>query len=215
MQALISADPDALMYGFTDANLNMGHEQEIREFAKVFTHLPKDKFRTALETGFESSLVIRELPKGGRTYLYVTNPGYWHIEGKVKLESRGQVYDLVTGRPVKLVPEDRATALPISLAPYGLAAFRVDDPRLTVAAYTTSPISAEELAHMENVMRRVSELLANAAASAKVTAGDREFLADTLARAKQALKDGHVARAWSLLTHWRFWALWKNSLEPA
>jgi len=215
MQALISADPDALMYGFADANLNVGHEQEIREFARVFTHLPKEKFRAVLNTGLETNLVIRQLSKDGQTYLYVANPGYWYIEGKVKVKSRGQVYGLVSGKPVKLVPEDDAGALSVSLAPYGLAAFRVNDPRVTVAAYTTSSISAEELAHMENVIRRVSELLANAALSAKVTVGDREFLRDTLTRARQTIQDGNVARTWSLLTHWRFWALWKDSLEPA
>lgn len=214
MQALISGDPDALMYGFADANLNVGHEQEIREFARVFTHLPKEKFQTALNAGLETDLVIRQLPKDGQTYLYVANPGYWHVEGKVNLQSRGQVYDLVSGRPVKLVSENGATALPISLAPYGLAAFRADDPRLTIASYSTSPVSAEELSHMESIMQRVSELLSDAASSAKLAAADKEFMGDTLTKARQALRDGNVARAWSLLTHWRFWALWKDSLEP-
>ena len=215
MQALISADPDALMYGFNDANLCVGHEQEIREFAKVFTHLPKEKFETLLDTGFESNLVIRRLSKDGQTFLYVANPGYWQIEGTLKLAAGGKVYDLVSGQAVTLVTGDGATALPVSLAPFGLAAFRVDARRVAVPGYSTSPISAAELSHMEGIMGRVSELLADEAASAKLSEDDRAFLTDTLGKAKQALQEQKVARAWSLLTHWRFWSLWKDSLEPA
>ena len=39
----------------------VGHEQELREFAKVYRALPAEKFQPALDTGLQTNLVIREL----------------------------------------------------------------------------------------------------------------------------------------------------------
>lgn len=215
MQALVSADPEALMYGFNDANLNVGHEQEIRTFARVYTHLPAEKFDTALDTGFDSNLVIRTLTKDGQSYLYVVNPGYWQIEGELNLAAAGRLVDVVTGEAAQVQSQDGQTVLPVSLEPYGLTAFRADAPDLAVRDYTTSPISARERSHMEQIMKSADRLLADKGAGAALEAEDRLFLEQTLAGAREALQNHEPAHAWSLLTHWRFWMLWQTNRTSA
>lgn len=128
IQTLITGDPNSLMAGFTDINLNVGHEQEIRDLMKIVTCLPKEKFSSVLNTGLDSNLAIRQLAKAGRTYIYVANPGYWFIKGSLTLVAAGDVLDFMTGRPVSVEKKDGKVILPVELSPYGLAAFVVGEP---------------------------------------------------------------------------------------
>ena len=41
--ALAGTDPHTLMYGFLDVNMIVGHEQELRDFARVYRALPAAK----------------------------------------------------------------------------------------------------------------------------------------------------------------------------
>ncbi|MBI3945092.1 MAG: hypothetical protein HY321_04180 [Armatimonadetes bacterium] len=209
LQALIASDPDALIYGFTDLNINVGHEEKIRAFARVLTRLPQEKFETALGTGFATNFAIRQLHRGTDSYLYVANPGYWQISGSLTLETDGKVYDLVGGAQVALQQQDGKSVLPISLEPYGVVAYRVTSPRLAIESYRTGAITDHEKAHMERILESVARLLPAAGASASLTDDDRQFLTESLARAKSALAEGQHARVWSTVTHWRFWSLWQ------
>ena len=220
IQGIIANDPDALMYGFNDQNICVGHEQVIRELARVFTHLPKEKFETVLDTGLETNFAIRKLTKGGQSYFYVVNPGYWQIKGTMTLKTSGKVCDLVSGKPVKLdqkggTAASGTAALPISLAPYGLAAYRVDSARLEIESYQTSTISSAERSHMASIIKRVQGLLADPVAKIVLAPPESTFMEDNLARSQAALKEGKYALAWAHLTNWRFWSIWKEFLEKA
>ena len=222
IQALVTSDPDALMFGFTDLNINVGHEQELREFAKVYTHLPRERFETVLETGLTTNLAIRKLTKDDQSYFYVANPGYWHINGSIVLDideadrmsALPEVYDLVTGEKVQIQERGGNRKLAVSLAPYGIVAYRVPFQRFEIESYQTGQISASELSHMQNILDRVSELISAEAAKSELSVEDQQFVGDTLNKAQQALEQKRYALAWSLMTNWRFWSIWKESLEP-
>ncbi|MBI3947081.1 MAG: hypothetical protein HY321_14240 [Armatimonadetes bacterium] len=206
-QALITADPNALTFGMTDLNLCVGNEGILRDFARVVTHLPKERFQPVLNTGLSTNLAIRQLAQGGQSYLYVVNPGYWQATGSIVLQTDGVVYDLVTGGEVALRQQEGKNVLSISLEPFGVAAYRVASPRLTVESYRIAPIGEQERAHIERIAQSAADLLPTAGTSAGISDDDRRFLTESLAQAKQALADGEYARAWSTLTHWRFWTL--------
>ena len=215
IQGIIANDPDALMYGCTDLNINVGHEQVIRELARVFTHLPKEKFQTVLNTGFETNFVIRKLSKGGQSYFYVVNPGYWHAKGTLTLRTDGRVSDLVTGKTVKVSKAGGRIVVPVSLDPYGLVAYRVSSPRLEIESYSTSSISKAELSYMQGIMDRVADIISKPEVKLVLTASDGKFMAEVLQDASKALEERNYGLAWSRLTNWRFWILWKDFLEKA
>ena len=215
LQALITGDPDYVCYGLTDLNINVGWEQQLREFAKVFTHLPKDKFQPVLDTGLTTNLAIRQLSRRDGSYFYVANPGYWHMEGTLTLRTNGKVSDLVTGRTVKVSEQGGRIIVPVSLDPYGLVAYRVSSPRLEIESYATSSISKAELAYLQGIIDRVADLLAKPEVKIILPLSDREFVQETLQQARQEIGKKEYASAWSHLTNYRFWSLWKDFLEKA
>lgn len=215
IQALITGDPDTLTYGMTDLNINVGNEQELREFARVYTHLPKERFAPVLDTGLDTNLAIRRLAKDGKTYLYAVNPGFWPIRGTLTLKGKGEVKDLVTGRSVKTETRGEARMLPVELAPFMLTAFVADDPNLDVTAYTVDEIPAAERAYLKWIVTRVKMLSSDPETRLALAPKDRDYIATQLSAAEKALKERQYARAWAVLTDTKFWALWKNFLEPA
>jgi len=56
-QGLLTTDPELLMWGFNDVLLMTGHEQPLRESARVLRALPKAKFAPALKTDLTTNLV--------------------------------------------------------------------------------------------------------------------------------------------------------------
>ena len=212
VQAIITSDPDLLLTGFTDLNINVGHEQILREVMHVFTHLPADRFENVLDTGLTTNLVIRKLARGAASYLYLANPGYWAVEGTVRLETQAGLLELVTG--------DRAAgagavALPIKLPPFGLVAYRTQSGPLSVESYATGEITDAERSHMTDILERVEALLADREIRLVLAPADRTFMRETAGRAGAALSDRRYAEAWSLLKHHRFWSCWKDFLEKA
>ena len=215
MQALICNDTNVLIYGFTDLNINVGHEQEIREVMQIVTHLPKERFQPVLGTGFQTNFAIRQLSKGGKSYFYVANPGYWHIAGTVTLSGGAKVYDLVSGKEIAVERQAGKTVVPVSLAPFGLAAYRVDAANLKIESYRTNNSPAQELAYMEDIIQRVENLISDREIKLVLSLEDRAFMEDKLRNAKQALTEKDYAHAWSVLTDTQFWAFWKDFLEKA
>lgn len=215
VQALISGDPEIMGYGFIDLNLNVGSEQEVREFIKAFTRLPRAKFAPVLDTGFETNFAIRKLSKDGKTWFYVVNPGYWQISGTVTLKTDGEILDLATGKSAPTEKKDGKLILPLTLAPYGLAAFQVNAAVLDIESYDTKKISPEEQAFLENIIARVDKLTSDPEIKLILDPPNREFIAGALVQARQALAANNYARCWALLSNYRFWSLWKNFLEKA
>jgi hypothetical protein len=215
IQAVITADPELLVGGFTDLNVNVGHEQMLRSVLKTYTHLPKQGFTPVLDTGLETDLAIRQLNRADDAWLYVANPCQWHVRGRLTLRTDGRVIEVPSGEPVETTARDGHVELPVHLAPFGLAAYRVDSPELAVTGYTTEPMAPEELARLERVLNRVEKLLADPAARLSLSLADRRFMEETLASLRGAIAEGQYALAWGRMTHHRFWTLWQDFLEKA
>lgn len=214
-QAMIGADPDILIYGFTDVNIINSREQHMREIAKVITSLPKEKFDSAMGTAdFRHDLAIRALKKGKDYWFYVANPGCWPVKGKVILSGKSTVVTPCDGQPVVTTEEEGKTVVQITLKPYGIVAFRaVGD--VVVANWSASPSDDTAIKHMRGIIKAVNEIMDDPKAVLAITLEDRNFMREVMKKAEDFLKDGEFAAAWSELTNWRFWGLWKQQLIPA
>jgi len=209
---IASGDPQLLLFGFTDLNINVGHEQAVRTLARVFTHLPDERFAPDLQTGLETNLVVRSLRREDESFFYVANPGFWPVRGTVQVQAGGPVTNLVTGDPVA---DAGAVQVPVDLAPYSLAAFRVGGGELEVLDYATDPVPAEELAHLTGIMDRVSGLLERPLIRRILAPEDQTYMEKTLAAARAAFADGAYARAWHRAKEPLFWSMWQDYLEKA
>ncbi len=225
-QAMIGADPDILIYGFTDVNIINSREQHMREVAKIITALPKEKFASVLDTAdFKHNLAMRALRKDGAYWFYVANPGYWPVSGEVVLSGPAKVIRPGDGAPVATREEDGKTIVPVSLKPFGMAAFRAagaETPDLksqksiiAIIAWSNAPLPEADLAHMRTIIRDAGAIMDDPAAALAITRDDRDFMRAILAQAEALLAVGNYAAAWSALTNWRFWSLWKENLIPA
>ncbi len=209
IQAIITADPEIILTGFTDLNINVGHEQELREIMRIYTNLPHDNFETVLDTNLKTNLVIRKLSKGNESWLYIANPGYWFIDGRIELAGGA----ITTIPDKKLVSGEGRVSLPVKLAPFGLAAFKVDSGKLTVKSYTTGSISEKELSHMTNIIDRVKSLVNDKIVRLALPVNDRKYMKGILSKAEKAVMEKKYALAWSLLKRSKFWILWQDFLE--
>lgn len=210
---LIGSDPELVMFGFMDVNLMVGNEQPLREFAQVLRCLPKERFAPALDTGLTTNLAIRELRKGSAYYFYVANPGYWPIKGTIELTGAGRVIDLALGRPAETSGTGQQLTLPVALAPYGVAAYRADSKDARITSWATERIPEERLAHLKGIIARVGSLLAQRGSTAILTIDEKKFMQEAVRKANGALQRNEVAAAWSMVTNYRFWGLWKDYLE--
>lgn len=205
IQGLVASDANILISGFTDLGINVGNEQEIRDIMKVFTHLPPERFETVLGTGFESNLVIRKLVKNGVTWFYLVNPGYWPVAGSVTLTAASDLLDVVTGNPPPVEQRNGKVILPVTLTPYGMAAYKVNSASVTFDSLAVDTISEDELAHMASILARLESLLASG-----VQVPNRWDLAALVERIRQALKEGNYGAAWSWLTQAETWLIYRD-----
>ncbi|MFA9477954.1 hypothetical protein ACERK3_06540 [Phycisphaerales bacterium AB-hyl4] len=216
-QVLIAKDPNLLMGAFIDLVLNVGYEQELGSMLASFTHLPEQRFEPVADTGFETNLAIRRLEHDGRTWFYVVNPGYWHIDATLHLADAATA-ETVGASPQSLPLTDAGNGLhelAIRLEPYDLFAFVVDGTGAQVDRFDTGAITDHERAHMSDIADRVRELLGDSTVQQAVPSDDMEYLESTLTEINTALDEGSYALAWHRMTHYRFWSLWKNLLEKA
>ncbi|OGV39529.1 MAG: hypothetical protein A2X48_12900 [Lentisphaerae bacterium GWF2_49_21] len=207
IQSIITSDPNLLFGGFIDLNVNVGHEEDIGPLMVEFTHLPEERFQPVLQTGLETNLAIRKMTKGNKTYFYIANPGYWQFNGTVKISSPKAVTELVSGLTAA-TPQDGETALKVDLAPYSMKAYYIDDQNVDFKSFSTAPISESEKQHMQEIIDKTGELLTKA----KNAGSEEEFVRKQLESARTALGKNEFARAWALLTNWRFWK-WKFRAE--
>lgn len=215
IQALITGDPNMILYGLTDASLNVGHEQMLRSFGRILTHLPPERFATVLDTWLESNLAIRQLEKAGQTYLYVANPAYWTISGELTLAGQPKVKELVDGCDVALTQKEGHSVLPVTLEPYGLLAYRVAGTGVKVESYRTATPGEPELAFLRGIITRVQRLVKDETIKLALAPKDRAFVEQTLTEAQEAMEKGEYAKAWARVTGTQFWLLWQDFLEKA
>ena len=214
-QALIGSDPQVVIFGLMHVNLMVGHEQQLREFARVLRALPPEKFSPVLKTGLDTNLALRESRKGGKYYFYVANPGYWPIRGSVTLSGARRVIDLTTNLPIETKREGARTVVLVDLKPYGVAAYGVDEARAQVVSWKTEAVSEKDLAHMRKIVERTEELLRDPKAVAVLLPDELPFVQKIVAQAKADLAAGQYARAWLTLTNGRFWTLLHEQMEKA
>ena len=215
LQAIVASDPNLVLGGFTDLNINVGHEEVLRGLLTTYTHLPRERFREVLGTGLRTDLAIRQLDQADKCYFYVANPCQWHVQGRILLATDGRVREFPGGKPVGVGRQAGAVEVPVQLTPYGIAAFEVNSPRLQITSYRIDPLTPDEMARLQAVVDRVDRLLAHPRVCLSVAPVDRRFLRNALAGARAAIGRRQYAEAWSAITHWRFWTRWQDYLEVA
>ena len=72
---------------------------------------------------------------------------------------------------------------------------------------------AGHLDHMRSLIARAQDLLAISEVRAEFSEEDLALVESTAREAETQLKAGNYARAWQLLTHWRFWTLVNDEME--
>lgn len=215
IQALITGDPDILMLGFTDLNINVGNEDRLRPFWAVFTALPREKFLPVLDTDLRSNVAVRQLQRGDKTWFYLANPGYWPIQAKLTVRTKGALARIPGNAPVKLSKRGAESELALELEPYGVAAFCADDAALAITGIETGEIPAAERGYLEGIVARVTGLLDQPEIRIILPPPDREYMRTILTSAAAALASRQYARAWSFLKDAQFWDMWKEYLEKA
>ncbi|MBN1256239.1 MAG: hypothetical protein JXA52_00890 [Planctomycetes bacterium] len=215
IQAIITADPGLVLGGWTDLHINVGHEQELRSIMQTFTHLPKADFEVVMNTGLTTNLAIRKYSSGNESWIYVANPGYWHIAGSVVIEAKGRVYEIPSGRETGTNRDDGMIHVPVKLNPYGLAVFRVNSKDLKILEFHTQPISGPELSFLSNIIERADKLLADPQIKLSISEQEQDYLHQTIAASRHELAQGLYAKVWNRVTNYQFYHPWWEFLEKA
>jgi len=195
VQAVAAIDPDSMLYGFTDTNLKIGGEQQLREFARFLRSLPKEKF--APVPGPNAELTLRGLRKDGRFLFYAVNPAPWPVKAVLLIDRAGQVVNLLTGEkggaPVELV-----------IPAYHGVSFAADG-QAQVKGWKvegSGEMFPKYVAHMRKRIETTAEALADARRAAALSDQQRESLGRVLREARSALDGQRPAEAWGLLNRW-------------
>ncbi len=207
-QNLLTTDPEMVMWGFCDLVIQTGHEQELREFARVLRSLPKAKLLPALDTSLQSNLFLREVRDGGKLWFIAANPGYWPLRAEVIVQG-GIVRDAVNGSSAA-----GPGGIALDLKPYEVRAFVVNESSAKLAGWKNQPIAEADLAHIRNVIADAEAILANKSRAAKLLPEEREFMAKQITEIKAALAAQSIAKAWSLVTDSRFWTDTRTRMMP-
>ncbi len=214
LEAIVTGDPVRIVGGFTDLNINVGHEQTIRELMLPFTHFPPGRFRPVLGTGLDTNLTIRVLRTPQSAWFYAANPCPWPIHAGLSIETPGAGTDPVSGRRVFPRRRDGRHELSFDLAPFALRAWRVDSGEVRIIRYAIDPLKPRDLERLTRVPTRVTALLDAPDTARRMAPKDARFMRDRLDLIRADLSARQYARAWSRITGRRFWFLWKDVLEP-
>ena len=213
-RSFIESDPDLVTFCMFDSNIPVGHEQEMREFARVFCSLPEEKFTRLEGDNFDPNIVVKELRKGNGYYFCVVNPGWWQVTTKVSVKgisARETVIDLVTGKKVPLT----AGQMEVRLGPYDIRAFRISSREARVAKVQASPQSKQARAFFSQRVGQLRKMLTSP--SAKALLDD-----DELAESEQRLEEtegfaqaGDYVEANESISDWRLNQIASTKLAKA
>ncbi len=214
IQALLTAEPDRLLYGFSDINLPIGHEQELREFARVFTALPRGRFVPVLDTGLLSNIAIRVLRREDAAYFYAANPTPLRLNAILEIDSDQPVLPLAGGEALKIAGGSGLhKIMALELPPFGLAAGKSASPNLEIRACKVANPPESELTYFTDIRGEIRGLLADQSLAGMLDQTDREFFDVRLAELDQALADNEYGRAYAILTQHRFWRIYREELH--
>ncbi|MBI3947704.1 MAG: hypothetical protein HY321_17420 [Armatimonadetes bacterium] len=212
VQALITGDPETTFFGWCDSTILVGNEQTLRDFARAYTALPSAPFQPVLNTGLETDLAIRAASVGDDSYFYVANPGWWPVKGSVLLFGARAITDLATGKVVEGQVGAEGLLLPVSLPPYGVAAFRSAGKSLRILSYRTEP-NAAAAKYLGKVAVSGLILSGQPAVANVVSADEMAAGKARLGKVHDGVREGRLAAAWSTLSDWRAWEFWHDRLH--
>jgi len=196
------------MWGFCDLVMQTGHEQPLREFARVLRALPRAKFEPALGTSLQTNLVLREARAGGKLWFIAANPGYWPLRAEV----------MVPGATVRDAVSGRSSASPggiaLDLKPFEVRALVVDHASAELAGWKNVPVADADLAHLRGLIAEAEAITTTPARAAKLLPEERDFITRQAAEAKAALAAQQIAKAWALVTDWRFFTNLRTRVVP-
>ncbi|MBN1257278.1 MAG: hypothetical protein JXA52_06190 [Planctomycetes bacterium] len=199
IDALISGDPQVIVFGWTDLAINLSNEHKHRTFSKIFSQLPAEKFSPVLSTGFDTNFVIRKLVKAGETWIYVANPGYWPISGSLLLDENNTVLNLATNAAATLTPVGDNFRLSLSLEPYGLAGYKISSDTIGVVSYENSGIPYRELAYLEELLANAQYIMSLGTVRSALSTAELAEVDGKLVDASTALTNGDYAKVFKLL----------------
>ena len=201
-RSFLDSDPDLVLFCINDCNIFVGHEQEMREFAKVHQNLPREKLAAMRGKSFDPNLVVKELRKGNDYYSCVVNPGWWEATASITLRGIGKapVFDLVTGETINL---DDQSSMKIILPAYRIKTFRVKGKAVRV---TSSRAQLDEQSVASYFTERIAfsrSLLANPKLQAIIGQEEQEACHESLAQTEQLVKARRYFAADDAITNWR------------
>jgi len=210
VQSMAGIDPQIIIHGYNDLGLGVQHGQEMRDFNKVMTSLPGERFQKVLNTDLTTNLVIREFQDGGTYWFYVVNPGYWPATGTLDLNSINGVTDIATGQVIST----SGGSLDVSLEPYGIAGFKATTSNGEIPSYTINPLSDDDLEHMRTIIHLAEETYHDVSSilNPRLSAYEENLIPTVANQAKQDIANREYASAWSKLTDWEYWIIVYNKI---
>ncbi|WP_406698796.1 hypothetical protein V5E97_07905 [Singulisphaera sp. Ch08] len=120
-----------------------GHEERVRQFARVFRALPASAASSASLDRQPFGVAVRTLRSGPSTYVSLANDTPYPVRVETMLGSRSATVDDL-GRSLRLAPEavGGGSRLVLDLRPFGVAAIRVGSPQVKVGPVTPYPSEA-------------------------------------------------------------------------
>lgn len=203
-RSFIDSDPDLMTFCMFDSNIPVGHEQEMREFARVFTALPVEKFARLAGAAFNPNVVVKELYKGGNYYFTVINPGWWEAEAELELQGLkdGQEIASLTDES-KLTVRDGKVKVP--LAPYEIKAFSVPSKKAKVLK---AEVSIKDRSGVEKYFtQRIDvsrNLLANPEAADLLAEDELAHCKKCLTEVEEFIRKGNYFQANDRIADWKF-----------
>jgi hypothetical protein len=182
---VLLAETDALMLGDGGNNYTLG-PAVVGEFAREFRKLPRLPF--AEVQGAVDPVRVRSLLTADGSYFYAVNRESYPVRIELELQGAGELRH----GDERLAVRSGDPALQLELQPYELRVF-VADPAVRVASVRTMAPRAEH----DRVAQRIAWIeraLAGSPATRPI-GWEAQVLADTVAKAREALQRGWLWRA--------------------
>jgi hypothetical protein len=202
-QAMLGTDPQNIMHGFNDVGLTVVHGQEMRDFCKIFTSLPGDKFNKVLNTDLTTNLGIREFQDDNTYWFYIVNPGYWPVKGTLTLNNIKSAIDILTRKPADI----KGKKLYISIDPFDIVAFKASTRNGEITSFKIDALSDNDLAHMRFLISLAKDTYPKISNRLNLTSSYEIFLNNVASQAEEKISNQQYASAWNKLTNWKYWQL--------
>lgn len=194
--ALASLDANEITDGGITLGL-MGHEAEVRNFARAYRALPRGSFQDY--AGTSDPVQMRTRWEGEVLWLYLVNREAYPATVALGFQPEGvSVVEAGSGRAVGRIGE----RLLLRLGPYGLRAFKVGSASKERKASDSIRIATVSVRVPERVKRELLDRLTRLQAAAhRSTHSDEEHRTceRLITQAQEALAAGHLSRARHLL----------------